>query len=474
MRPAPRAGAAIRPDLLDDLLGLHLARVEPDVEAGERWSFVHGLLCALLEDRAREHDRLADHHAAAAATLARLPGADVPERLGRHLLAAGRHADALVPLRAGFDRRTAHGDFHIAAELAALTARALDTLGVPADAAARIEHHVMRAEVAASTGHVETISECLAAAEAVIGPDTAPGLRAKVLHDRGTFHRMRGELEAARAAFVAAAEDADAAGDVVLRSFAQVHVGATLNDLARTDEAVTWASRALEGFEQARHHQGMSYAHLCLAFAARNRGEIATSRARVQAALAANAELGSRRGVADCENALGELARHDGDLEAAERHYRRSLELYRACGVMDTSFPLLNLGLTLLDRGRPTEARPLLEEGFVGLERTHRHGIVGLVHVLFLRICAAEDDWLGWDRHIALGVRLLDDTGFFEPDIAHSALLAGDTAREAGHLDRAMEAWALARAQYRALGRPGDAAQAERRMMAGEPTERRP
>ena len=92
-----------------------------------RMVLVHGMLREALLRQAEEGGRLARWHAACARTV----GPEPAERLARHLLGAGRDAEAIDPLFQASSARRLATEYGVALELLKAQGQAMDRAGVP-------------------------------------------------------------------------------------------------------------------------------------------------------------------------------------------------------------------------------------------------------------------------------------------------------------------------------------------------------
>ncbi len=126
-----RVGADPDPALLEGLLREQLIRTSDEgPQAG--FGFVHGMLRETLTLQARDNGRLAQLHRECAAVLEGKRGRSVPERRGRHLVAASEHEAALPLLLDGVRTRLSQGQLRLGAVL-------LSELDVTLQAAGRPE-----------------------------------------------------------------------------------------------------------------------------------------------------------------------------------------------------------------------------------------------------------------------------------------------------------------------------------------------
>jgi serine/threonine protein kinase/tetratricopeptide (TPR) repeat protein len=104
-------------------------------------------------------------------------------------------------------------------------------------------------------------------------------------------------------------------------------------------------------------------------------------------------ETGDRiQDVHACEG-LGAVADHREDREEAERFYREALETAREIGYgLGLADITHSLGVTLMELGRPEEARPLLEESLRLGEETSQPGQVVLALAALAEIGAVETE----------------------------------------------------------------------------------
>lgn len=164
------------------------------------------------------------------------------------------------------------------------------------------------------------------------------------------------------------------------------------------------------------------------------------------------ATLGNQGNLAHCINGLAEVARFEGDLDAAERGYREVLRIQTAIGSKATFIPRTNLAIVLLARRAFAEARRELEEALAQIEKGGQRGYVAQLTALLLPTLAAANDAAEFDRRLAVASALLPETSTADPDVASAVELAGRLWLQAGDGNRARAAFAIARAQWSALG----------------------
>jgi hypothetical protein len=439
-------------DLDERLLDMGLAL---PIEGGLQ--LVHGMLREQLLEEARG-DQRALHGACARAFTP-----DQPEKLGYHLLEAGRPEEARLYLTEALEAALHRGHLGQAQALCALHRRALrgqlgvegyrarllwgrlallqgridqarQELSLLAAELAATEHRDLRAEVLAEAalaawrgGDPDGVLALTEEAEAVAQAHTS--LRARCREVRARVLTDRGQLEAARATWGHAASDYAAAGDEAGQAMCSLGLGWVESTYGRLDEAQTHVEEAVEAFDR----------------------------------------LGVQTGSGVARNLLGELARARQQLDLAEEHYLGARRRLRAAGALvEASTAALNLALVHLERGELNRARLRAEQASAELRVRGAHQFQAAAHLL-LAICAASaEDWPGWDRRLEEARAELERTAQVHADIA---ALATRAARTAQPLDpaRAEPAWELAIEQWTRLERAEEVAalRAERRSLGG-------
>lgn len=420
------------------------------------WSFVHGMLRECLERQAKERGRSMEHHRACAVMLEQRAGPGTRERLGRHLLEAGRTGEAIAPLTEGALERIDAGDYGVAEGLLADRERALEAIALPPSDPRWGEGWVHRGRLAGLCGDpasAKTWTECAADAARRHRWTQVSGMAHREL---GRLSRLRGDHKNAALELELAQAFATRIGDSRLlaecrRDVAYLHLG-----LGKLDVAAEYFERARQRYVEIKDTIGTARCDIGLGEIAREAGELDVAYQRIESARSGFERCGSRKGVSECLNGLGEISRLGGDLERAESYYRNALEIRRALGAADAIVCELNLGLVRIERGRFDEARRTLEECLLTVERRANRKMMGCVHICLLPAMLALEQPLEFDRHLRQAAALLGETGFVDVDNARMAELAGDIAAGSKDLERAKEAYVIARHQWRALGRAGE------------------
>lgn len=449
------AGVSPSPELVDTLIVQRLAK------SGERgpeqsWSFVHGMLRESLERRSREDETWAAYNAACAEVLSESTGPGSKERLGRHLLQAGLAERAIAPLTEGALERIDAGEYRVAEVLLADRERALTDGEVDKSDARWGEGWVHRGRLSGLLGDPiagEAMTRRAVEDARSRGWHRVAGMAYREL---GRLARLKGEHRRAAVELELAQAYAKRIGDARLlaescRDVAYLHLARGMLDLA--EEYFGFARTEYEAIGEAI---GVARCELGLGELAREAGRLDDAKAHVDRAMEEMERVGSRKGVSDCLNALGEVARLQGDLERAEAYYRDALAIRRALGVAQSIVCEMNLGLVLIERADWDAARETLEECLATVERQSNRKMMGSVHVCLLVTAIARIDLPAFDRHVRQAAGLLGETGFVDVDNARMAALAGDLAAQHGELERANEAYVLARHQWKALGRASE------------------
>lgn len=436
--PSP---AAVR----DALLECGLLRSRAD---GLRFS--HGLLrdavlCGVPQDRLRLL-----HEAAADALAGGDPGVE-----GEHRLAAGQPGAAAGLLREAALACTDAADHRGSLARVDSWERALDALSVGAAERERVELLVVRAGALRGLARFVAAEEvgrlALAAARASGWEDLVAGALVEV----GRCALNLGRLPEAADLLGLAAVAAASSGFAQVEACALRMLGLTRLFEGRLEEAAAQIERARLAYLALSNP-------LRAAWCAVGRSQVEKQAGRLDQVArwleeAADLGAGNDALLAEVANGLGEVARLRLRLDDAERHYRRVLHWAVATGGSDRPVAEANLGLVLLERGAWADARQQL---LPAREEFGRHGRRDLAATVDLALAACAGglrDWPEWDSRLDAARRGLAETGFVYFDVARTARIAADLAARRGDPARAAVAAALAREQFRALGRDDDA-----------------
>jgi serine/threonine protein kinase/tetratricopeptide (TPR) repeat protein len=443
------------PRLIDALIHNRLAQ---HVDGG--WTFAHGMLRESLERRALDEGRYELHHRAAAKMLHQRYGLESPgiaERLGVHHLSAGDLDQALEPLLKGSEERIATSEFDEARAILERRESALKSLRAGEEDARWGEGWVQRARVAILQGRYQDAQTFAGMAERqarrwgwrLILPDA--------LFELATTAYETGDQPRALDLYQKASELYRWNGDELGIARCQLGTSDAIyrqGDLARSYDQY---KAALDLFERLGDAMGMSQCLWGMGYVAMWKNELDAALALFERQLRLTEGTGNRFRTARCVSSLGEVARQALKLEEAELYYRRALQIDESIGSNSVWVDHMNLALCLLAKnefgGAHDELKivlDLLKDGAVPAQ-------LCAVHTEILPSLAFEEDWEAFDRHLAEGTRLLEETGLKDGDIAWTLQLAGDRAMVHGDQARAAAVYRLALVQWEALARPDKA-----------------
>lgn len=459
--PLPVADALVRARLL--------------VAEGRAYRFAHAMVHGALLEQAATEGRLAGHHAVSAELLAR-QGAG-PARVGRHLLGAGRRDEGVELLLEGAELAMANGALSEARALLRERDDALAGAGEVPTGPARVRGHRLLARALVEMGQP-------LAAEAVLAQvpddaDIAP-VRGRAAFELGRYPEAEASFRLALSAHPAeahlglasvAVEQGDAAeaercaveavriaqdaGDAFCAAQALTRVGLARIAGGRIEGAMAPLEDALERFQALEYRTGQARALRQLAMVRHMLGEHQAAREAYHEALEHFLHGGDLLGARHAHNGLGDLDRELGDMESAERSYRRAVASARQAGVDEAErIPQLNLALTLLEQGRLGPAAEILEDAATALRAQGRRGILGVVLVVRAALAAHSGRLAAARADLAEGEALLEATGRIEPDAARWAAWLAEAFDDP---EDAARARALAARQWNRLGRHDEA-----------------
>lgn len=394
-----------------------------------RWSFVHPLAHESLLRRAADGGRSQRWHDAAATALADRPG--TADRLGPHLLAAGRRAEA-VPILLGAARRAVRaGDDGVARPL---VDHLVEAVGFGVDATA-VSARLFRAQLLTRQGRLSDAGLLAEPALQAIQGNGWDTLLPAALSLCGELARLGGDPTRARALLEPALARAEAAGDLTEAAHVLRHLGA----LAAWTGDLALAARRHQAaqvlFLRTGQPRGAIASVIARADVARRGGAAAVAREVAAQAEPMLVRTPWRRGQADLDVLRGDLARDAGEIGAAVRAYRAALHAYEDAGTGDVLAPLLGLVICLDRNDDPAEARETLG---LALGRGAATGFrAPLVVAVDVALRAAEG--VPFDAQLVDLTDLLHDTETVHPDIADALERAASR-----FLDHRLGDWAAA------------------------------
>jgi len=442
--------------LIDALMACGLARgVEKGVN--ETWEFAHRTLLESLTQKAAEAGRVEKLHRACAETLRRRGGPGAHQRVGLHHLASGNPEAALEPLLVGAREHLNQGRDRHAIQLMEKREEALTALGVPHSDQRWGEGWEVSIRANYLQGEFDTALRMVQEFEHHARHHDWDPLLPVALTIAGEIHHRMGDYVSGEVKFTEAIELAHGRGDRATLGRARRELGKATLSRGQADRALRLARLAREDFEQLGSVTGAGRAILLESFVTKQHEQWEETRKLLHQALGLFEESGYLRGMSDCHNQLGELARLSDHLGAAERHYRNALSLCQATGAGETIIPEINLSLTLLAQGRYDAARGDLLRALGMARRQKRKHLIGCIRAVLLCCDAYSEDWEAWDDAVKEIEKNLKESGFVDTDIARCARLAGKLAAKVRQFERAQWAFRLSRDQFRALKLHADA-----------------
>jgi len=449
-------GAAEPDEILGALMDANLGR--QGSSGGDRsWTFAHGRLRLLFQQRARRAGRgSALHRICADVVRKRLVDGDPSrphQRLATHLLEAGAEAEAMDPLLEALGRRIAESDVEVASALLGHWQHAAHRADLPEDDPRWGRGWLCRARYLRLRGELDEARLWLRQVEAAGRRHGWTHELLGALRDLGRMAREQGLPAEAFALqdemeLIAAGQEAP-----LFLGEARLEQGYLQLNLGELDAAEVDFGLAARLFEELDDLRRLAMARMGLAEVAHQRGEGTRASELLARARATMSELGSRWGVANCENKLGDLLRQQGRLLEAERAYRRAQASFSAVRSGSAAFVEFNLALVLIERGQLDAAEQLLARATEAFESQGRPGMLAAVDVARTRLASERGDWRAFARSLEAAIAGLEQTGFVDVDLTELLEASGAAALEAGRTEEAASVWRLAREQWERLGR---------------------
>jgi Tfp pilus assembly protein PilF len=162
---------------------------------------------------------------------------------------------------------------------------------------------------------------------------------------------------------------------------------------------------------------------------------------------------GYRYRTGDCWHNLGEIERRQGNLDQAEAHYRKCIQIYSSVGAdAATVLPRYNLALVLIRRQLYLDAARELKTTLRVCTLQSCEWLIPDIQCAALVPHAALGDWDEFDRSFQVARQVVTEEQYSDMDIAGLLQEAGDIAEGVGQLDRARGLYHLARKMWTALG----------------------
>jgi len=427
---------------------------------GRGWAFVHPMLRETLLRRSRQARRHQRIHVACAQMLDKRDeeGRGRHERMGRHLLLAGRPLAAVEHILRAAHERMEGGDFSTAERLLDVRDRTLRRLRLPTEDAVWGRGWAARCRLgqlcerlddaerwgrraldgAARHGWRDVEARCL-------------GLLAPILVDQSRTDEgwvllerllvLGREMEAGR-----------------LLGAAEFGMGQVCLLRGQIDDAEGHLGRAGAAFARVPDPAREAGCHLLRARVSLQRGDPEWADRWLLSADRRAREAGYPLGLARVAEGRGEVCAHRGDLDAAARHFqeaaRRFDELQPSGGLASRVRLLLARLRAVAESGGPSAGEALSEEIPTRLEaalaRLRDLGdrpMLARVHVGLMLCAALQQRWQAMDSHQLSAGQLLVESGLVDIENARLAELGAAAAERAGRSVEAATARKLARQQ---------------------------
>ena len=414
------AGVGLRTDVVGRLTATQLLQTDARME---HVAFAHnGVREALLErirqtGRARELSSLAADHLISAS--------GDPGRIAELLLSAGRLSEATAPLLQMIDVQLDQGDLRSSRWLERLE-RVLTELGVPSDDERWGELWLYWAWLFRSQGRRDEADQLAARAEHNARRHGWKSTLGWALREAGTTALERAEYQEAISYLIEAEKVLEEAGRPESAAWCRQKLGVAY-DFTGDFELAEAAYRSCLGVFP---HEPKSWVYaagpwLALAQLYQKQGRLDEALEHAEQARVWSERLGQNTNLAHVALLEGEIARYQGDLEAADDHYRRSVELYEAFHDPTAIVATLNLGVVGVLRGQFAETRALTE---VLLKRLLQEDglplFMAFARSVLLACTAALGDADAFHGHHRELLAFLERTGAADPDIAKLAAIA--------------------------------------------------
>ncbi len=440
------------PDADRDALVRRLADARLVEPLGAGLRFEHAMLRGAIEENARRTGRSNAAHAACVAALRGRQGPGIAPRLGRHLLAAGRPDEAAAWLIAGAMEVSRTTGLQQALALVSAAHEAL--VGAPPADPRRGDLAHIHAWILRNLGYVDHAHALIGVAVVQARTHRWPSLLRLELtraliglfrHDPDVGARMRSVLERATEPRLIGEAYAALATEALIRGGPEAGILAE-NGLAKLLEAGDEIGAAQ-----------------CMRQLAVIRGatDPAAGRAHLHRALDVFRRHGSRIGMAYCWNGLGELARQADDPEEADDLYSRALHVLEETGDADASSVRVNLGITALVRGSPTDAASAVRPVMRTLEQRGRRMVLAAARLCLCPAAAEEADWESFEAHLRRAIELVVETGALDRDLAWLFSTVAEVADRADRRVLGRVAWRQAARQWRGIGQDDRAEHAD-------------
>ncbi len=422
------------------------------------WSFVHNMLRESLKRSAQEDGRWQRLHHYCVEMLYSKKGPGVAERLGHHLIQAGKDEEAFPFLRMGIAERLNAGEYRQGQQSLDAWEALLVRLSWPTNHAYWGEYWMYRCRQARGLGDYEQAIHWASQAKDYAYQYNWPRTLTEALIHLGYYGWRNQEAfeicwEYLRQAEHLARLQKDRQSLAVCRRY----MGHILSFQGKYEEATHYLSQALDDATSIEDYQLMGLACYSLGVIARQHGNSDKAIDRFTMARYHYERFGNHRGTADCLNALGDIARHKGEMLEAEMMYKQALQKYRQIGAGNAALIELNLGLVWIERKEYYKAYTALSQALQTFLVGGRILFACVAKMSLLPCLASMQDWDTWDMYFEEATRIFEEKGFTDADLARVSLMAGHMAQYLQEPERARQVYHFSHNQWLSLGRTDEA-----------------
>lgn len=449
--------ARLRTQLMDRLF---VARLVTATDVG--FVFGHQQFRDALISRARGMGRLRAHHDAAGNILLHQLEPAHAERAGRHLVAAGRTAEAVGPLLMAVDHR-AHTMGHVAAMgLLDEVEGAIAEAGLPATDRAWAELAALRASTyEALDRHGEAWTEARRV-WALAGPGGWSDLRARSALVQGAVALKAGRAEEAEQHYLRVVQLAKQPDQPYLAAQAWHQLRAIAHRQGHTGLARERGDAVRALAATLRSGAGATFGHAAVAGYALAEGDLDGAWTSADRALQIGLERGDLLGQARAHSLLAEIAVRRDDVESARTAFAAGVGCFEELGDSAGLYMRCQWGAFEARHQAFKACQEAVEPGLV--QPPDERNLVAALHVCLLAASAGRARWPAFEAHLNACEHLLAHVANPASTYAEMAELAGDLCIQRRQRVRALKCWALAVERWLAIHDTDGANRVVRRM----------
>ena len=437
---------------LQTLEAIFSAAMATPLEKG--WLFVHEALRESLQRMATDGRRWQRHHQICVEMLDALyhderPGLAI--RRARHLIAAGRPADALEPLLHAAQQALAAAEPHRSFDLLDQREALLKELASPSADPRRVEGELLRTYISWTHRQHEQAAQELHFHLVRSRRFGWTRLSNDCLYYLAAVHRDQGSHQEAMDFTLEAMEGYHADQDSLGVAKCLHNLAALYQTLGLFQDSEQNYRKAIAIFESMENKRGLALCRQGLAALVNRQGRFDEGYTYLQSAQILFEEVGDRLGLSNTLNTFGEWHRHQGNLDEAIGFYRRSVSLRKRLGTQNFFIPFFNLAISLMLQDRFQEAHQEIRHLTSVVESSQKSSLIGIVHTGALTCCAALGLWKKFDKHLRIASHHHSETGIVDKDLAFLFETAAAKALQARHPERARAAASQALLQFQGI-----------------------